>query len=147
MAEPSEEVRQERQRDIDQGFAPKGLSIWAKKSDPRWLKYFQDRKKQSSGVRGLISSARNKLTGRNTTNPFTVQREKEVKKPVKEKADATAGRQPGILGAVSAFTSGAKKVAQQTVKRMAATKAAAKGAVESAAKKAGGFLGRLFGRK
>lgn len=139
MPEPPEEVVRERRFEREQGYAPKNLPIWAKKNDPRWLKYWEAKQTRTSGVRGIFNAAKRLVTGRAPEK----KRQTVPNKKFQESAKAQSKGKVGLLGSIGNFLSGAaataRNVTQKVIKRMAATKASKK-SKEDAAQRSG--LGR-----
>jgi hypothetical protein len=145
MAEPPEDVLEERRWELQNGMVPNNLKLWAKSNDAAWAKYLDTRFKSVQGLKGAVGR-KNKILG---TNPYTERRIAAKKKPELVEAIKSQDKgKTGIFGSVSRFLSGAaanaskavKAVAAKVLNRMPATKAA-KASTEAASKRTG------FGRK
>ncbi len=145
MAEPPEDVIEERRWELQNGMVPNNLKLWAKSNDSAWAKYLDNRLKSMQGLKGAVGR-KNKILG---TNPYTERRVASKKKPeIAEAVKAQDSGKTGIFGSVSRFLSNVaskaskavKAVAAKVLKRMPATKAA-KASSEAASKRTG------FGRK
>ena len=146
MAEPPEDVIEERRWELENNMVPNNLKLWAKSNDAAWAKYLNDRQTTLQGMKGIVGR-KNKILG---TNPYTERRKaKQVNPAIAKSVQEQEKGKTGIFGSISRFLSGAaakaskavKAVAAKVLNRMPATKASAKSSKESASKRAG------FGRK